>query len=196
MAIAEGTNAGFCAAQPSGDPEGNPSPVDGFQIALKHTSPADAFTITELGWWQDSASNDAANFSLGIYNNDAGGDSGNGIPTTLVSAQEAGISSASTVQWERVAKEITGLVTSTVYWIAIGCEAVSNANNYTYETRDARRHFKAVGGTPNWLTDPWGTSDGSSSTSIRTVYALYEAAGGEVISIVPQWRHYQKVRSN
>jgi len=174
MAVTVGTSAGFVSSRPVNDPTNSlHAAIGGYQLAGKFTSPATPFTVTELGWWQENSSNQALDYTLAIYTNNAAGDSGNGIPDDLVGSQVSGTLTANTVGWNYVATNITGLSTSTVYWIAIGCE--SGTANYGYESTGSRRHYDTAAAAPNFLEDPWNGANAGADRLIA-IYALYEDA--------------------
>jgi len=174
MAVTVGTSAGFVSSSPSSDPTNSLSaPIGGYQLAGKFTSPASPFTVTELGWWQEHSTNQALAYSLAIYTDNAAGDSGNGIPDDLIGTQVTGTLTANTEGWNKVATNITGLSTSTTYWLALGC--ASGTAHYGYESTGSRRHYDSSDASPNFLEDPW---NGNNASVIRliAVYALYEDA--------------------
>ena len=69
MALVLGTNCGFCTLAPTTDPLGTIQTFDTLAWAIKHTSPAGATTLTEIGVWVDTASEEA-DINIGLYSDD------------------------------------------------------------------------------------------------------------------------------
>ena len=89
MALALGTNCGFVTVAPSADPATGISPTIDFQShGLQHTLPADAVTITEIGFWVDSQGDSGGNWDVGIYDDD-----GSDYPSDAIGRDQSILSS-------------------------------------------------------------------------------------------------------
>src|SRR3990167_1300010 len=66
MAVALGTNSGFVSVAPTLDPAGTSTTFDGSSVVTKHTSPAGALKITQIGWYRAAGTN-GANFEVALY---------------------------------------------------------------------------------------------------------------------------------
>src|SRR3990167_8856899 len=71
MAVVLGTSSGFVTVAPTADPAGTGVTIDGSSVVTKHTSPAGAETITEIGWYRASGTN-GANYEVALYSEAAG----------------------------------------------------------------------------------------------------------------------------
>lgn len=173
MAVAIGISAGFCASTPTADPTGSPYTVDGQQIATVDTSPSGSNEVTELGFYQSQFNNDAAEYSCGLYSHDAVNDR----PNALISSQSTGQSTtASTQGWYAYTGLSISLTASTTYWVAVGMEAVSAANNLDFSGTGKFRQNNHVESSPSFLSDPFGSPESSFSV-IASIFAKYEAVG-------------------
>ena len=179
MALVKGTNCGFITTSPSVDPDASAQGTqDGYQAASKFTSPAGNNKVTEIGWYQDSTSNDAAEYSCGIYSHDAGDNE----PNALIATQSTGQSTtANTDAWYKYTGLNISISESTTYWIATGQEGVSGANRLDRES-DAgeQRDYKTAEAGPNYLSDPWGDSSGAGGY-LNAYYAKYESVVTDLI---------------
>lgn len=172
MALVKGTNCGFVSVAPSADPAATGGAIDNFGIGFKATSPAGNNNVTELGWYQPLANNDAADYCCGIYSHDAG----NNRPNALIATQSSGQSSmANTAGWYKYTGLSISLTASTTYWIAAGVENVTNQNQVDYAADAGEKYdwkFTATGALPS----PWGASSGTFGRLIA-IFAKYVAAG-------------------
>lgn len=169
-----GTNSGFVATAPVADPADSTATidVDGDSRAIKHTSPAGATSITEIGWWCDTATAEV-NFEIALYDHDGGNDRpGNRIHHDDTNAKGTGSG------WKDVAVDwaIDG---STIYWIAVGVEAQDPALDWGF-TSAAGRNSRFQNNSA--LGDPWGGS--AESTALFAFYAEY-ASGANVTILLP-----------
>ncbi len=174
MPLEVGVSAGFVIDSPGDDPDDSSSNVDGVVLACRHTSPAGANKITELGWWQDWAINSPGEYNMGVYADD--GDA----PGALITPQSSGqITTDSTLAWFKYAGLDIEITPNTVYWLALGMEVLSFPDNVNRtclagnpEATGLKYHW---GGTPDGvLPDPF-VSSGSNENISWTIYAKYEA---------------------
>lgn len=171
MALAIGTNVGFCAARPSGDPGGATAIISNYSLAIKCTSPTGSYAVSEVGFYNMQANNGASHYDVGLYSHDAG----NNRPDVLLGVSRNNVIGASSVGWFYGAFSYT-LTSATTYWIASQADSVSPVVNCESAT-DASMKFDYIGPGSTALPDPWGASS-SSLTRLEAIYALYAAAGG------------------
>ena len=188
MAIVIGTNAGFVTSTPTSDPAGSNWALDTDMIALKVTSPATATKITEIGFWCDTAS-EAANFEVGLYSDDS-----TSFPNTRLYVDSTN-AKGTTSGWKSVSVD-WAIDSSTIYWIAVQLDNTSTTTytNFVSGTRFAK--------TDNVYSLPSSWSDDNSYAATVTVYAKWEASGGEAADTVVQinigntWKEYELMKIN
>lgn len=185
MALVLGTNSGFVTTAPTADPTGGVVlTADGQSKVTKHTSPATATSITEIGWWCDTAT-EAANYQLGLYAADGGvvpGEAGTLLFTTGDQAK------GTTAGW----KVVTGLnwtiSPSTAYWLGQQLDGTATTTQIDAESTNGAGRDALL--TQTALTNPYGGGgladiDGmvaiyvvwaSTSTSIKTINGLAKAS--------------------
>ncbi len=176
-AVALGTNAGFVASAPVADPDGSNAIRDSQAVAQKHTTPAGATTITEVGWWCDTAT-EAANFEVGIYDHNSTSDA----PFTLLYSEktnakgtDAGWKVRSGLNWS-----ISG---STIYWIAFQLDGTATSTNTNFTATGSTRSSRDSGAST--LDDPtWNPAHVESATNTFAVYAVYTTADGTNITVL------------
>lgn len=171
MPLVKGANCGFLLASPTVDPNAGASGTqDGYTAVQNFTSPAGNNKIIELGWYQNSGSNDVAAYSMGVYDDVSG-------PNILITAQSIGNSTvANTAGWYKYTGLNIPIDAETVYWIGVGQEAVTGANSIDREASQGLgdiRHYGSLGSAPNYLTDPYASS--GSGDYLLAYYAVYEA---------------------
>lgn len=115
MALVYGTNCGFCASAPSEDPAASTTGLDNAAFVMYDISPANAVTITEVGWWCDNATEES-NFEVGLYDSDGAvvpGEAGTRLYVADTNAKglDAGWKKKTGLNWA-----ISG---SHSYWIAV-----------------------------------------------------------------------------
>lgn len=162
-----GTNCGFVSAAPSIDPGETGLPCDGNAFAFRATSPAGNNVITEIGFWQGGSENDDAKYNVGIYNND------DGEPGSLIATQKTGQSTTNTPGWYKYTGLNIAISPSTVYFIAVGIEPVSQSN-WTDFVWDADELYRFEALESETLSDPFVVDGGP--TMLISIYAKYEAA--------------------
>jgi len=169
MALVAGTNCGFVAASPEGDPLGSGVPVNsGEAFAARHTSPAGNNIITELGFWQGgSDDNEAVHYNMGIYDNDAG------EPGSLIVPQETGnLTTALTAEWCRYTGLSIPILPETIYWIAVAIGVQGTGANWIDTAWDATELYRFEDIEDYTLSDPFNVDGGP--TMLLGVYAKYE----------------------
>lgn len=160
-----GTNSGFVSAAPSADPAGDGNLVaDNNAWGCRHTSPATATKVTELGCWIDNAT-EAANMEIGIYTHDAVNDE----PEALVGS--VSFAKGTTSGWKTQACDIA-ISASTIYWVVVQVDNTSTTTNGDYGDGEWVCGKYAV----DTLPDPWGTSSDSYENYTMAVYGVWEAA--------------------
>ena len=172
MAFEVGVNLGFVIDTPIADPdEDDTIPVDGGIYACRHIAPPGAYQITELGWWQDDGSNDAANYNMGVYDDDTN------TPGSLIATQESGqATTANTAGWYKYTGLTITVTPYTTYWIGLAIEAVAGANRLPLAGNPWCTGLAYHWGTgaPPTLSDPF-VSGGSNENISFSIYAKYDA---------------------
>ncbi|KKN16767.1 hypothetical protein LCGC14_0972620 [marine sediment metagenome] len=171
MAAVIGTNSGFCASSPSGDPAGAEAPIDGNARAQKDTSPAGNNVIIEMGFYTGQATEES-DFEVGIYEHNAGDDN----PEALV-GKSAATAKGTSAGWKKVTGLSIPISAATAYWVAVQLDDTATQTKIDYSLDAGEKaDDKTVQTT---LTDPWGVSGGSDGI-IAAVYAVYEAVAAAV----------------
>ena len=149
MALTPGTNCGFVTARPTVNPSGTNTSMQGYSIAFKHTSPATAVKVVEIGFWIEN-SDGGGGMEVGIYTHNVTDDE----PEALV-GKDTWTHDNSTGWYYRTVD--IAISPSTIYWIAVQCDDPSKNTNW--EGTDIRNAVLTAGGGTATLIDPWGTSD-------------------------------------
>ena len=179
-AVVPGTNSGFVTVAPSTDPAGTSTNYDEYGWAQQDTSPAGATTITEIGWYCDTAvdATDASiNFEVGLYDDNAGVPNNRLYVDNSNALGEGGGWKTVTVSWA-----ISG---NTVYHIAVQLDDTATATNLNYTVTTGDGGSKASAGATT-LTDPW-VEDAPTSAAVA-FYALYESSG----AATPNTAYYRR----
>lgn len=159
MALALGTNSGFVSAAPSADPEGaDVVTIDGNSVVTKHTSPANAIKITEIGWYRGIGTN-GANFEVGLYSDNAG--------VADVRLHVAATNSSTSGGWITVAVDWS-ISASTDYWLALQMDAHGGSSVVDGQNTDGAGSDSLTAQTT--LNDPYG---GGAVTHAAGMYAIY-----------------------
>ena len=167
MALSLGTNCGFVETAPVDDPAENVATIDAYVSALRHTTPATATKIVEIGWWCDSQGDEGQNWECGIYDDDSD------TPKNLLAGADLTNVLSAGAGWKKCVGLNITVSAETVYWIGFQLDNSTLAATYDYSS--ATGVGKYLFGTPfTALQDPW--SNGSSSTRINSLYAVWEAA--------------------
>lgn len=188
MALVEGTNCGFVTVAPSSDPLGAGGGLDSFAIGTKVTSPATATKVTEIGFWADSASQEA-NFEVAIYTHD----SGNDRPLDRLAGGSFTNAKGTTAGWKSAVVDVT-ISPSTIYWICVQLDDTATATSGNYSTSIGGRYSYKTAST---LPDPWA-EDGNSNNLFEAYYAVWEAAVGTnmQINIGDAWKAVAGIQIN
>ncbi len=167
MALVDGTNCGFVTVAPTTDPGGTAlTNSDNEARAGKFTAPADATSVTEIGWWCNNATEEA-NFEVGVYTDDGGG--ATSVAVTLLS----GVSRTNAKGTEAGWKVATGLsipiTGSTIYWLAFQLDNTATTTETDGATGGGRRGRDGAGTAT--LADTW--TEAGSADNLVAIYAVY-----------------------
>ena len=173
MALVRGTNCGFVTVAPTVDPADINTGQDQAARAFKDVAPAGATTITEIGWWCDTAGTADVNFEVGLYSHDAGD-----VPLNrlFVSATNA---KGTTAGWKTVTVNWT-ITPGTTYWIAIQLD--NTTPNTAIDYTSAAGTGLSIDTAQTTLIDPW-VSDGMSG-GLLAIYALVGAAYVDIAATI------------
>lgn len=188
MALASGTNCGFVSSAPSSDPGGSTTgPISGYQVGFKSTCPGSGTqTVSEIGWWQGSTTNNHAHYGVGIYT-----DNGSlTAPGSVVGSISTGEITANTAEWNKVTGLSISVTGGTVYWITVGADGTGNTIDVTDNA--SFLYVWDFGVTTPYLESPWNGSVDNDYNRIIALYAVYAAAGGA--TVVPQIMAGQRFR--
>ena len=146
MALVLGTNCGFVTAAPVADPEGSNSVLDAVSYAFKVVIPEGITTITEIGWWCDTAT-EASNFEVGLYEHYAV----TGLPTNRLYVSNTN-AKGTDAGWKSV--NVTWEVTPTAtYWLAVQLDNTATQTNINITNiGGSLSAYKTASAS---LTDPW-----------------------------------------
>ncbi len=172
MAVTIGVNSGFVSTAPTSNPDGFTLSMNDKALVTKDTSPATAIKITEIGWWCDSAT-DEANFEIGLYAADGAvvpNEAGTRLFVDTTNAK------GTTTGWKTVAVD-WDISELTDYWIGISGDAGSTTN--------ANRNISSGSGydrilSQSTLPNPFGGGSLDDSDGSLAIYALWsdgEATG-------------------
>lgn len=172
MALTLGTNSGFVSVAPTTDPAGGNTTnfqIDDRSGAMKHTSPATAVKITEIGWWCTNAT-EAATFEVGLYAADGSG----GVPGTLLFSTSA--AKGTGLGW----KVVTGLnwtiSSNTAYWIAFQLDDTATATISLSSNDGTGAGWERYTSGQTTLPSPWGTAPSTDADDMIAIYALWQGA--------------------
>lgn len=160
MAVVLGTSSGFVTVAPTGDPAGTDTVIDGASVVTKHTSPAGAVKITQIGWYRGSGTN-AANFEIALYADSAGvAGSRLFVDNTNSSTSTGWINTA--VDW--------AIDPSTAYWLGLQMDAHTGSSNVDTEVSGGAGIDRLTSQTA--LNDPYGGGAVLDADGMYAVYAL------------------------
>lgn len=168
MALTLGVNCGFVTTAPTGSPgETVFVPVDDTAMAMRATSPAGNYKVTEIGWYAVYNTEDV-NFEVGIYEDDAG-DTEPGKALGNLSKINA---KGATDGWKRATGLNIPLDSLTTYWIAMQLDDTSSNTGCRRKIEGGENtQYRSSGQTE--LPVPWGDSVGMGAYLIA-IYALVE----------------------
>ncbi len=192
MALVIGTNCGFVTEAPAADPDGQIDfAIDTRMGATKDTTPAVPTTITEIGWWCDTATEET-NFEVGIYSDGGGDDPVNLLHVSRTNAK------GTTAGWKRVTGLNFELTAETIYWIAVQVDDTTTASNSQYANTGGPGF--AYDTSETTLKTPWTSTSGDVDGKFA-VYAVWE--GGEPpagtnmqVNIGDVWKEVPAVQIN
>lgn len=163
-ALVLGTNCGLVTEAPTDDPGGSDHVWDNSAKGFKVTT-SSAVTITEMGWWCDTASEEA-NFEVGIYSHDAI----NNNPEELLFVERTN-AKGTTSGWKGVTGLNWSLDSSTTYWLLVQLDNTSTATYGNYQNSVGDKWVSGFAMTT--LPNPWTYI--SSDDVILAIYAVWEA---------------------
>lgn len=166
MGVTIGTSAGFVTAAPTSDPTGSyQQNIDNFAIATFDTTPSVNITVTEMGWYCPTATEEA-NFEVGIY------DDNSGYPGTLLYADRTH-AKGTNAGWKVASGLNFSLSGSTKYWLVV---QVDNTATTTKIDRSGVTGQKmCVDYTNSYIPDIFSV-DLDGNNYVVAIYALYEAS--------------------
>ena len=187
MAIVLGTNAGFVSVAPSTDPDGSSAVIDYQAHTMLDTSPATATKITEVGWYCSNATQ-AANFEVGLYDDDGAtlpGEAGTRLQVNTTNAKGTGLG------WKSCTGLNWSISSSTDYWIAIQCDDTATSTGDDYASSGGSGADMIF--SQSSLPDPFGGGGLIFSSGMFALYALWEAGespydDGTGINIGDDWK--------
>jgi len=186
MALSLGTNSGFCSAAPVDDPADlNTSTYDNTSRVARDTSPATAIKITEVGWWCDTATEEA-NFDVGLYSADGAvvpGEAGTRLYNDTEHAK------GTTAGWKSVTGLNWSISSSTTYWIGVAVDNTATATQGNWNSGGTGAGYDIRSGV-TVLNDPFGGGALTNSTNTAGIYAVWEGAapGTTQINIGDAWK--------
>ena len=198
MTLTLGTNFGFCAIAPSGDPTGNSTTViDRTSYVVTDTSPSTAVKIVEMGWWCQNATEEA-NFELGLYAADGAvvpDEAGTLLEVSRTNAKGTGLG------WKTVTGLNWTISSSTDYWLGVQLDTTTTATNIDRQIGGGTGYD--VDFNEDTLNDPFGGGTISQPTFGLAVYAVWEAAvagwkavAGAQINIGDVWKTISAMQLN
>ena len=191
MTLVLGTNCGFVTVAPTGDPLASSFKIDTRSFVLKHTSPSTAVKITEIGWYDDTAGTEEANFEVGLYDSDgADGIAGTRlfVDATNAKGTSGGWHAVTGLDWT-----ITG---DHIYWIGVQLDdTATQTDTYIATTGGEGLDLK----TDTTLPDPYGGGALAGADDVAAIYAVWEAAAGGTatqINIADAWKSIAGMQIN
>jgi hypothetical protein len=160
MALALGTNSGFVTVAPSVDPNETGTTIDGSSVVTKHTSPANAVKITEIGWYRASGTN-TANWEIALYSESAGVAATRLFVDATNSTASAGWI-ATAVDWD--------ITPNTAYWLALQMDAHTGSS--TVDGAASLGVGSDVLTSQTTLANPYGGGAVADADGMYAIYAL------------------------
>ena len=170
MALVKGTNCGFVTIAPTSDPEGSTLIIDNNAQAFKYTSPVGATKVTEIGWWCNTATEEA-NFEVGIYDHNVGDDNPEAVVGSLSQTNAKGTG----LGWKVVTGLNISISAETTYWMAAQLDNTATTTRINIGSTNGEKRDNKTSQTE--LTNPWGTSSGTTG-HLMAIYALVEQPEG------------------
>ena len=182
MVLEFGTNCGFVEEAPTGDPEGSTDQLQFKTRGQKDTSPSGATTITEIGWYTGTATEEA-NFEVGVYDDDS--DSAN----NLLSGANLTNAKGTDAGWKTVTGLNIAISEETPYWISVQLDDTETATNLDKTVIANPVPRSSVENDVSTLSNPFGGSE--QSYYAYAIYAVWEAGGpppATSINIGDSWK--------
>lgn len=159
MALALGTNSGFVTVAPTADPAATGATIDGNCVVTKHTAPANAVKITEIGWYRASGTN-TANWEIALFSDGAG------VPVTRLfvdatNSTNAGGWRVTAVDWD--------ITPSTPYWLALQMDSHSGSSTVDSATSGGAGSDVFAAST---IATPYAGGAVADADGIYAIYAL------------------------
>ncbi len=170
MALVLGVNSGFVTTAPTADPSGSLGEVDTWALVTRHTSPATAVKITEIGWWCGNATQET-NFEVGLYAADGAvvpGEAGTLLQVSRTNAK------GTTAGWKRVTGLNWSVSPNTSYWLGLQVDDTATTTGIDYKLSTGVGEDEISGQTT--LPNPFGGGALADSTAMYAIYAVWEAA--------------------
>lgn len=168
MALALGTNSGFVTTAPTTDPNGTGVTSDGSSFVTKHTSPAGAVKITEVGWYKGSGTT-SSNTQVGLYSANGAVVPGEAGTRLQVTGDQASGTSAGWIKFTGLDWAISG---NTVYWLGMQQDAHSGSS--TIDSASSGGEGIDTRTSQTALTNPYGGGALSDVNGMYAIYALVE----------------------
>lgn len=191
MALTKGTNCGFVATAPTGDPDGNDfDQIDNRTSALKDTSSVGTTKITEIGFYVNNAT-DAGNCDVGIYTHD----SGNNDPDSLVGSSGE-FAKGTSAGWKVATGLNISVSESTTYWIAANLDNTTTRTDIDWQSGSTGnvvcRDFST-----DILNDPFDTNS-TSNNFLCAIYAveLAETGTNMQVNVSDSWKEISAMKIN
>jgi hypothetical protein len=161
VALALGTNSGFVTVAPTADPAATGATIDGNAVVTKHTTPADAIRITEIGWYRASGTN-TANWEIALYSDLAG------VPVSRLFVDAT--NSTSSAGWLATAVD-WAVDPSTPYWLALQMDTHSGSSSVDSAASGGAGSDVFAAST---LADPYAGGTVADADGMYAIYALLE----------------------
>jgi hypothetical protein len=162
MAVVLGTSSGFVSVAPTADPNGTAFTIDGASVVTKHTAPAGATKIIQVGWYRSAGTN-TANFEIALYSDSAG------VAATRLFVDATNSSSASgwintTVDW--------AITPGTAYWLGLQMDAHTGSSSGDLAASGGAGSDTLASQTT--LANPYGGGAVADADGMYAIYALWE----------------------
>ena len=169
MALAIGTNSGFVTVAPTTDPAASNFAVDTRANVMRDTSSATAARITEVGWWCDTATEEA-NFEIALYDSNGSNQAGDIIHSSTTNAK------GTTAGWKTVAVD-WAIDASTDYWLGLQLDDTATTTNLNYSSSGGAGWDFIDSQTS--LPDPFGGGSVFFNFGMIGLYAVWDTGAAE-----------------
>jgi hypothetical protein len=174
MAVVLGTNSGFVTTRPTADPSGLDTTIEGASAVTKHTSPANAISITEIGWYRGVGTR-TENFSVGLYAADGAtvpGEAGTRLYVDATNSSSTQGWITTTVDWD--------IDPSTDYWLGVQMSFGDGSSNIDGSTSGAAGKDYRSGVIS--LGNPYGGGALADADGAYAIYALVYTGSSDSVS--------------